>query len=358
MVEVIQSLPRTVGDGLTVVVGAMLLFGCTESGARSADSSTTSASMTGAVRPLTGQVAFAGDQASDPRHKQIYLERADGSNVRQLVHSDASDIHPALSPDGRRLVFTRHVDSKPDRIFMVNADGSGLTPLVPSNCPDVCSDAVEGSAWSPDGHTLVFTRAILHGRSTEPDTVELWLTNPDGSAGHRLRPESTRRARHETGGEDGFGGWSPDGTRILFTHRERATPPNPEQYAVYTVEPDGTNPRQLTPNDIQAGDAVWSPDGTLIAFLSPPDAEDFPKVLYTMRPDVSGMTGLTNNFDDNDSDDPTWSPDSSLIMFSHIAPGSSGGADLYVVDRGGGRPRPIAVTALDESDPSWAVAPS
>jgi Tol biopolymer transport system component len=187
---------------------------------------------------------------------------------------------------------------------MVDVDGSALTPLVPSNCPAICSDAVEGAAWSPDGRTLVFTRALLHGRSTEPATVELWLTKPDGSAAHRLRPEPTGSVRHETGGEDGFGGWSPDGTRILFTHRERATPPNPEQYAVYTVGPDGTNPRQLTPNDIQAGDAAWSPDGTLIAFLSPPDAEDFPRVLYTMRPDGSGITGLTNNFDANDSDDP------------------------------------------------------
>jgi Tol biopolymer transport system component len=77
-----------------------------------------------------------------------------------------------------------------------------------------------------------------------------------------------------------------------------------------------------------------------------------------MRPDGRGMTPLTNNLDGNDSDDPAWSPDSSQIVFSHVPPGSTRGADLYVVDRGGNQRRPIAVTALNETDPSWGVEPS
>jgi Tol biopolymer transport system component len=345
-------------DRVAVFVGAMLLCGCTGPVAPTAPTSTSLGSMTGTAPSLTGQIAFAEDGTSDQRHEQIYLERADGSNVRQLVHSRASDVNPALSPDGRRLVFTRHVDSTPDRIFLVDVDGSGLEPLVPSNCPDVCSDSVEGSAWSPDGRRLVFTRAILHGRSTEPTAVELWLTNTDGREAHRLTQKPAETVGGRPGAQDGFAGWAPDGTRVVFTHRERGTPPSPDQFAVYTIKPDGTDPRQLTPNDIQAGDAVWSPDGTLIAFLSPPDAETFPKVVYTMRPDGSGMTPLTSDLDVNDSDDPAWSPDSRQIVFSHVAPGTSTGADLYVVGRGGGQPHPIAVTALNEKDPSWGVEPS
>jgi Tol biopolymer transport system component len=345
------------GTRLVVLVAAVLLCGCSGTGASTARSPTSSAPATGIAPRLTGQIAFAEDGTFDQRHEQIYLERADGSNVRQVVHSDASDRSPALSPDGRRLVFTRHVDAKPDRIFVVGVDGSGLEQLVPSNCPDVCSDAVEGSAWSPDGRTLVFTRAVLHGRSSEPATVELWLTNADGSGAHRLTHAPAEDVDGRARAQDGFAGWAPDGTRILFTHRERGTPPSLDQFAVHTIKRDGTDLRRLTPNDIQAGDPVWSPDGTLIAFQSPPDVEGFPRVLYTMRPDGTGMTPLTNNLDGNDSDDPAWSPDSSRIMFSHVAPGSKG-ADLYVVERGGNQPRPIAVTGLNETDPSWGVEPS
>ena len=132
-------------------------------------------------------------------------------------------------------MFTRHVDSKPDRIYVVDVDGSGLEPLVPSNCPDICSDAVEGSGWSPDGRRLVFTRAVLHGRSTEPVSVELWLTNTDGKAARRLIQKSVGSVAARPSARDGFASWAPDGTRIVFTHEDRGLPPSMDQFTVYTI---------------------------------------------------------------------------------------------------------------------------
>jgi TolB protein len=339
-------------------LGALLLCGCTGSAAPAGPSSTPAPSEAPSTAPaLTGQIAFAGAAAPDRRRTQIYLERADGSSVRQVVHSGASDTNPALSPDGRRLVFTRHVDSEPDRIYTVDTDGSGLTRVAPSNCPQVCSDAVEGSPWSPDGRMLVFTRSVLHRGSTKPSTVAVWLTNTDGSGAHALTHPAAGTP-DLPGAQDGSASWAPDGRRVLFTRSTRAVPPNPDQFAVYSIEPDGADLRQLTPNDIEAGHAVWSPDGTLIVFQSPPDHEAFPKVLFTVRADGSGMTELTENLDGNDSDDASWAPDSSRIVFSHVPPGSSRGADLYVVDVRGGPPRPIAVTDLSESAPSWGAGSS
>lgn len=368
VVEVTQSLSRarTSARWLPVCVGAMLLAGCTSSGTSTAGSSPSSesaaasarASTTGTPAPLKGQIAFAHDGTFDQKHEQIYLQRADGSNVRQLVHSGASDVDPALSPDGRRLVFTRHVDSKPDRIFVVNVDGSGLKQLVPSNCPDVCGDAVEGSGWSPDGRTLAFTRAIFHGHSTDPTNIELWLMSTDGGSARRLTRESVESVGGQPGAQDGFASWSPDGKRLVFTHWDHARLRGLDQFAVDTIKLDGTDLRQVTPNDIQAGEPVWSPDGTLIAFQSPPDPEGVAKNLYTIHPDGTGMTSLTSNLDVTDSDHPTWSPDSSQIAFSHVPPGSATGADLYVVNRDGSRAHPIAVTSLNENAPSWGVEPS
>jgi TolB protein len=369
VVEVTQgpSGARTSASWLPICVGAMLLAGCTSSGTSVADPSPSSRSAAVSARPsatgtpasLNGQIAFAHDGTPDHRHEQIYLERADGSNVRQLVRSGASDLDPALSPDGRRLVFTRHVDSRPDRIFVVQVDGSGLKQLVPSNCPDVCGDAVEGSGWSPDGRTLAFTRAIFHGHSSDPTNIELWLMNTDGSAARRLTQRPVKTVGGRPGAQDNFASWSPDGKRLVFTHWEHASLDSLDQFSVDTIKPDGTDLRQVTPNDVQAGEPAWSPDGSLIAFQSPPDSEGVAKSLYTIHPDGTEMTPLTNNLlDGTDSNHPTWSPDSSKIAFSHVPHGSTTGADLYVVNRDGSQPRPIAVTLLNENAPSWGVEPS
>jgi Tol biopolymer transport system component len=310
------------------------------------------------AEPLRGQIAFAHAGISDRGHEQIYLGRADSSGVRQLVRSRAGDTSPALSPDGRRLVFTRHLDSEPDTIFVVNVDGSGLRRLAPSGCPALCGDAVEGPGWSPDGHTLVFTRAIFARGSTKPTTIELWLMNIDTSQARRLTHESLGRAGGPPGAQDNDAGWSPDGTQVVFTHWEHGINGNPDQFAVETIKPDGTSRRQVTPNDINAGEPAWSPDGTLIAFQSPPNDVGMIKDLYTIRPDGRDISPLTANLDANDSDHPTWSPDSRQVVFSHVRPGSTTGADLYVVNRDGSQPHAVAATPLNETAPSWGVTPS
>jgi Tol biopolymer transport system component len=364
VVEVTQgpSRARAGAHWLPVCLGAILVAGCTGSGASTAGSSLSPRTATGAAGstiasppPLKGQIAFAAK--SGQGHEQIYLERADGSNGHQLVHSSASDVSPVISPDGTRLVFTRQVDGAPDQIFAVNVDGSGLQQIVASHCPDVCGDAVEGSGWSPDGRTLAFTRAIFHGKSAHPTNIELWLMNADGSAARRLTHATVEPGNGQPGAQDDYASWSPDGKRVSFTHWVHATAGELNQFVVNTIKPDGTDLRPVTPNDVQGGEAVWSPDGTLIAFQSPPDREGVPKAVYTIRPDGTGMTSLTIPVDTSDSDHPTWSPDSRQIVFAHVSDASATSTDLYVVNRDGSQLRRAAATSLNESTPSWGVEP-
>jgi TolB protein len=145
---------------------------------------------------------------------------------------------------------------------------------------------------------------------------------------------------------------------LLFTHWEHSTGGSQDQFGVETVKPDGSGRREVTPLDVQGGEAVWSPDGALIAFQSPPDDEGVVKNLYTIRPDGTGMTALTFSFDGADADHPSWSPDGRHLVFSLVPANSSTGADLYVIDRDGGDPRPIAATTLNETAPSWSPEPS
>jgi Tol biopolymer transport system component len=57
---------------------------------------------------------------------------------------------------------------------VVNADGTGLTQLTHGD-----NEADFHPSWSPDGHTILFTRYTFAPRS---ELFALYTMNPDGSA--------------------------------------------------------------------------------------------------------------------------------------------------------------------------------
>ena len=59
--------------------------------------------------PLTGRIAFHSERDGNP---EIYVMNADGSDVTQLTNHPQYDLHPAWSPDGRRIAFTSYRDEK------------------------------------------------------------------------------------------------------------------------------------------------------------------------------------------------------------------------------------------------------
>jgi Tol biopolymer transport system component len=76
------------------------------------------------------------------------------------------DLAPAWAPDGSQIAF-----SSASGIYVVNADGSGLTQLIP--------DAGWRPAWSPDAALILFERMI-------DEILEIFPMNADGSGVTRL----------------------------------------------------------------------------------------------------------------------------------------------------------------------------
>ncbi|HOX53511.1 MAG TPA: hypothetical protein PKY05_18670 [Fibrobacteria bacterium] len=90
-------------------------------------------------------------------HK-IFAMDADGQNTRQVTKGNKTDWYPRISPDGKRILFTR---SKLDwtaetnanfaerwDTWIVNVDGSGEKLLVPNST---------WATWRPDG-SILFSR--------------------------------------------------------------------------------------------------------------------------------------------------------------------------------------------------------
>jgi uncharacterized protein YraI len=92
-------------------------------------------------RPIVFQVSNGGP---------IYIVNQNGTGLRQLT----TGMDPALSPDGRKVAFTRWAESKegsPGNVWVINTDGTGER--------NVYDDAVQprSPAWSPDGKQIMFS---------------------------------------------------------------------------------------------------------------------------------------------------------------------------------------------------------
>ncbi len=98
----------------------------------------------------------------------IFVMNLDGSGRQQLTtppsggDGQTADTAPRWSPDGTRILFERYSNNYND-VYLMNADGSGLTRLLNifrTRTPE----------WSPDGSKLVFE-----------SLNELYVINLDGS---------------------------------------------------------------------------------------------------------------------------------------------------------------------------------
>ncbi|MGZ4318749.1 MAG: TolB family protein [Gaiellaceae bacterium] len=119
--------------------------------------------VTPAWSPDGGTIVFSrlADQTLPIDQATLYLADADGSHVRQLGAVPVRGVSPSWSPDGSRIAFVSFTDHNgavcpaegcpPNgEIYVVGADGAGLTRLTASKADD------QHPTWSPDGSRIAF----------------------------------------------------------------------------------------------------------------------------------------------------------------------------------------------------------
>lgn len=241
---------------------------------------------------------------------------------------------PQVSPDGGKIVYeVRSVDKKDDKqvsqLWLASWDGSENLQLTRG------TESASSGRWSPDGNLITF----VSSRPGEPKQAQIWAFDHRGGDAYQL----THLKNFGITSYD----WAPDSKKLLLVLKEReepepeegkpAPPPKPIVITRYHFKEDmegylsGTKHNhiyvldlasgkldQITSGDHDEQEAVWSPDGREIAYVSNTDKNP-DRTLNTDVFVVDARPGATprrlTTWKGPDQGPLSWSPDGRLIAY-------------------------------------------
>jgi Tol biopolymer transport system component len=317
-------------------------------------------------------IAFFRSQPPAPtglRSRELRLMPPLGGPERKLADIRSQDFFPAAaylawSPDSNSLVVTDSPgEGQPDALFVVSLE-TGEKRLLTNPQPPVLADT--SPAVSPDGRSLVFLRRTTWGAG------ELHLLG----LGEGLTPAGEPRRLTPVELRADFPAWIPNSEEIIFSAKgslwrlavtgentparipyigedglmptiSRAQPGKPARLAyvrsfvdtnLWRIEtsapgaPSSSAPVMAISSTKHEYHCQFSPDGRRVAFSSSRSGD--PEI-WVSDPDGSNAVQLTS-LSAQETMVPNWSPDGQFIAFSSNLEGEF---EIYVVSAAGGKPR-------------------
>ena len=295
------------------------------------DEATNEFQRSASVSPNGGVIAYAN--CGDVTSCDVYIRPVTGGKRTRLTYDDGEIEGIAWTPDGRYLVYAL------DGVFYRIAASDRARPTrlemrVPGEPLGELADPAFGrrSRWGS---------SMLAFRHTRRD-LDIWVSDLTTTDASGFAPQ---RKLIDSPGVDSTPVYSPDGSLIAFLSDRHGV-----ETALWIADADGRNQRRLTPTGVivREGAPSWSPDGAQIAFRGS-TSQDAIDHIYT----VTTAGGAPNAVTERDGEfSPLWSRDGKWIYHRTRSPNGIGPEVHRSPADGSGPSNPVT------GSPVWSVAES
>jgi eukaryotic-like serine/threonine-protein kinase len=247
---------------------------------------------------------------------------------------EVGDTAPALSPDGRTLVFSRVSPDMYNVSLWLLRLGEGYKPLGKEEKVQLSNMTNVGAAWLPHGSAFVFGSATGTNRSN----FNLWRMAASTSAIPQRLDFGASNAYSPT--------ISRQGNRLAFVTGKG-------DLNIWRIDLKGPAKKPSTPRQFIASTQIelypaYSPDGRKIAFMSERSGSD---EIWVCDRDGSNAVQLTS-FGGYAVYGPSWSWDGQNIALTAVEKGMK--EDIYVISAKGGVPRRLTTHPAEDEWPYWS----
>jgi Tol biopolymer transport system component len=272
------------------------------------------------------KIAFVAQQTKQPG---IIVMKSDAAEKKLLIPDPNAQLFTtSWSPGGDKIAFFSNRLSDSDILNKYQIPYH--FPLYEINVASgkekrLLNIPVSSFRWSPDGKQMLFISSY-----EDPGRAK--------SAVYILNLQTGEQRRVTSFGQGCSAIWSPDGTQLAFSMG------NDTSSDVYTVSFDGQSTRCLTDSKSVYARPAWSPDGKTIAYLAmnPLGLKNVEVGIYVVNPDGTNRKLISSLM----AYSVLWSPDGKSLLIQW-----DGGASLMDTE---GKKSTNMVSEMDPQDMVFA----